>query len=111
MDLCHLKNSELQKKFQKYKGRVVQGGDIVKEDSENHAVISEQGASASHMTAAKISDAGCSGQASGVVSAHTQIKMKDAPEHLRLSGTDCPKNWIRIPKTRRSQLGNLLTIQ
>ena len=30
MDLCHLKNSELEPTFQKYKGRVVLRGDIVK---------------------------------------------------------------------------------
>ena len=30
MDICHLKNAELQAKHQKYKGRVVLRGDIVK---------------------------------------------------------------------------------
>ena len=30
MDLCHQKNSELEPQFQKYKGRVVLRGDIVK---------------------------------------------------------------------------------
>ena len=29
MDICHLKNSEVEPKFQKYKGRVVFRGDIV----------------------------------------------------------------------------------
>ena len=38
MDICHLKNSELDPKFQKYKGRVVLRGDIVKDDSGSHAV-------------------------------------------------------------------------
>ena len=33
MDLCHLKNSELKPQYQKYKGRVVFRGDIVKDDS------------------------------------------------------------------------------
>ena len=33
MDLCHLKNLELEPQFQKYKGRVVLRGDIVKSDS------------------------------------------------------------------------------
>ena len=32
MDLCHLKNSELEQQFQKYKGRVELRGDIVKDD-------------------------------------------------------------------------------
>ena len=33
MDLCHLKNLELEPQYQKYKGRVVLRGDIVKDDS------------------------------------------------------------------------------
>ena len=33
MDVCHLKNAELEAKHQKYKGRVVLRGDIVKDDS------------------------------------------------------------------------------
>ena len=32
MDLCHLKNSELEPQFQKYKGRVVLRGDFVTDD-------------------------------------------------------------------------------
>ena len=43
IDLCHLKNSELEPKLQKYSGRVVLRGDIVKDDS---------GPSASQMTVA-----------------------------------------------------------
>ena len=33
MNTCHLKNEEFKLKFQKYKGRVVLRGDIVKDDS------------------------------------------------------------------------------
>ena len=33
MDICHLKNAELEARHQKYKGRVVLRGDIVKDDS------------------------------------------------------------------------------
>ena len=39
MDLCHLKNSELEPQCQKYKGRVVLRGDIVKDDSGSYAVF------------------------------------------------------------------------
>ena len=56
MDICHLKNAELEPNFQKYKGRVVLRGDIVKHDSGSYAVFSEQGSSASQMTAAKVMD-------------------------------------------------------
>ena len=62
MDICHLKNAELEAKHQKYKGRVVLRGDIVKDDSGSYAVFTEQGSSASQMTAAKIiwiSSPGC----------------------------------------------------
>ena len=56
MDMCHLKIAQLEAKHQKYKGRVVLRGDIVKDDSGSYAVFTEQGSSASQMTAAKIMD-------------------------------------------------------
>ena len=84
MDMCHLKKSEMEPKFQKYKGRVVLWGDMVKDDSGSHAVFTEQGSSASQMTAAKVMDGtarlpGCAGQTADAVSACTQVKMKGAP--------------------------------
>ena len=77
MDLCHLKNSELELQFQKYKGRVVLRGDTVKDDSGSYAVFTEQGSSASQMTGAKVKDIisrlpACSGQAADAVSAYTK---------------------------------------
>ena len=74
MDICHLKNAELEAKHQKYKGRVVLRGFIVKDDSGSYAVFTEQGSSASQMTAAKVMDInsrlpGCDGQAADAVSA------------------------------------------
>ena len=56
MNLCHLKNAELEPQFQKYRGRVVLRGDIVKDDSGACAVFTEQGSSASQMTAARVMD-------------------------------------------------------
>ena len=56
MDICHLKNAEFEAKHQKYKGRVVLRGDIVKDNSGSYAVFTEQGSSASQKTAAKILD-------------------------------------------------------
>ena len=81
MDICHLKSAELEAKHQKYKGRVVLRGDIVKDDSGSCAVFTEQGSSASQMTAANVMDIifglpGCDGQAADAVSAYTQVKMK-----------------------------------
>ena len=79
MDICHLKNAELEAKHQKYKGRVVLRGDIVKDDSGSYAVFTEQGSSESQMTEAKVMDIiyslpGCAGQAADAVSAYTQVK-------------------------------------
>ena len=74
MDICHLKNAELEARHQKYIGRVVLRGDIAKDDSGSYAVFTEQVSSASQMTAAKIMDIisrlpGCDGQAADAVSA------------------------------------------
>ena len=87
MDICHLKNAELETKHQKNKGRVVLRGDIVKDDSGSSAVFTEQGSSASQMTAAKIMDIisrlpGCAGQAADAVSACTQV--------LKIPKSECP---------------------
>ena len=41
MDMCNLKNAELETKHQKYKGRLVLRGDIVKDDSGSYAVFTE----------------------------------------------------------------------
>ena len=62
MDLCHLKNGELEPKYQKYQSWIVLRGDIVKHDSGSYAVFTEQG---SQMTAAKVMDS----QRRGVVKA------------------------------------------
>ena len=71
-------------------GRVVLRGDIVKDDSGSYAVFTEQGSSASQMTAAKIMDIisrlpGCDGQAADAVSAYTQVKMEDAHKLFKKS--------------------------
>ena len=103
MDLCHLKNAELETKHQKYKGRVVLQGDIVKDGSGSYAVFTEQGSSASHMTAAKVMDIifrlpGCAGQAADAVSAFSPVKMEDAPKLLKIPKSECPDIWIRLPR-------------
>ena len=90
-------------KTQKYKGRVVLRGDIVKDNSGSYAVFTEQGSSASQMTAAKIMDIisrlpGCDGQAADAVSAYTQVKMEDAHKLLKIPKSECPDIWIRLPR-------------
>ena len=105
MDICHLKNAELEAKHPKYKGRVVLRGDFVKYDSGSYAVFTEQGSSASQMTAANIMDIisrlpGCEGQAADAVSAYTQVKMEDAHKLLKIPKSECPDIWIRLPQRK-----------
>ena len=94
IDICHLKNAELETKDRKYKGRVVLRGDIVKDDSGSYAVFTEQGSSATQMTAAKFMDIisrlpGCAGQAADAVSAYTPVKVEDAPRVLKIQNSEC----------------------
>ena len=103
MDVCHLKNSELEPKFQKNKGRVELRGDIVKDDSGSHAVFTEQRSSASLMTAAKVMDViarlrRCARQAADAVYVFAQVKMEDAPSLLKIPESPCPDIWTRPPK-------------
>ena len=103
MDICHLKNAELEAKHQKYKGRVVLRGDTVKDDSGSYAVFTEQGSSASLMTAAEIMDIisrlpGCDGQAANAASACTQVKMEDAHKLLKIPKIGVSDIWIRLPR-------------
>ena len=93
---CHFKNAELEPKFQKCEGRVVLRGDTVKDDSGTCAFFSEQGSSASQLTAAKIMGViarlpDCDGQAADAVSAYTQVKLEDAPRLLRIPKSHCPE--------------------
>ena len=73
-------------------------GDIVKDDSGAYAVFTEQGSSASQMTAAKVMDViarlpDFDGRAAYAVSAYTQENLEDAPRFLRM---------LRIPKSPKS---------
>ena len=104
MDTCHLKKRGARPlEIQKYKGRVVLRGDIVKDDSGAYAVFTEQGSSASQTTAAKVMDfksrlPGCAGQAADAVSAFSQVNMEDAPRLLKIPKSECPDVWIRLPR-------------
>ena len=67
-------------------------------------MFTEQGSSASQMTAAKIMDIisrlpGCDGQAADAVSAYTQVKMEDAHKLFRkITNRSVPDIWIRLPR-------------
>ena len=76
---------------------------IVKDDSGSNAVFIEQRSSASQMTGANIMDIisrlpGCDGQATGAVSACTQVKMEDAHKLLKIPKSERPDIWIRLPR-------------
>ena len=97
MDLCRLKNAELAKHLQKYKGRVVLLEDTVKDEEGHRAVFTEQGASASEMTAAKFLDTISklpvwAGETSDAMSAYTQVKMTEVPRWLPMPNTECLEN-------------------
>ena len=96
-------DAKLEAKHQKYKGRVVLRGDTVKDDSGSYAVFTEQGSSASQMTAAKVIDIisrlpGCDGQAADAVSDYTQVKIEVAHKLLRIPKSECPDIWICLPR-------------
>ena len=87
------------------KAAVVLRLDVVKDDSGSFAVFTEQGSSASQMTAATLLHAmfglpECSGQASGAVSAYTQVTLEHAPKTLKLLDSECHTLWIRLLPTR-----------
>ena len=95
MNICHLKNAELEAKHQK-----TQRSSCTRR---SYAVFTEQGSSASQMTAAKVMDiisrlSGCAGQAADAVSAYTQVNMGDAPKLLKIQKSECPDIWIRLPR-------------
>ena len=111
----------MEPQFQRYKCHVVLRGDILKDDSGSYAVFTEQGSSASRMTAVKVMDIisrlpGCSGKAADAVSASTQVKMEDAPRKLKIPKSECPDVWIRLSRhkwpeeTRRRLIHNMSRI-
>ena len=81
--------------------------DIVRNNSGSCAVFTEQGSSASQVTAAKVMDLisrlpGCAGQAADAVSVWTQVKVEDAHKLLKITKSECPDIWIRIPRHKMS---------
>ena len=78
----------------------------MKDETGFYAVFTEQGASASHMAAAKFLDSlarmpGMKGQAADAVKAYTQVSLLKAHELLGLSKAECPETWISLPPSRR----------
>ena len=103
MDICHLKKSEMEQKFQNYKGRVVLRGDIVKDDSGSFAVFTEQGSSASQMTAAKSNGHHLQIAWFRRTSSRRSISLHSSKNERRSKivkrpKSECPDIWIRLPR-------------
>ena len=86
--------------MRKYKGRIVLRGDNVKDEEGFYAVFSEQGTSASQLSAAKFLDAiarcpGCKGEDSDAVGAYTQVVLKDM---AKVKGVEHTTTRITIPR-------------
>ena len=104
MDICHLKNSELEPKFQKYKGRVVLRGDIVKDDSGSYAVFTEQGSSGVTNDGCKSN--GCHSKTTRMrrtssrrsISLTPTSKWKMHHQLLKIPKSECPDVGIRLPR-------------
>ena len=93
--LCQIKHSELPPEFHVYKGRVVFGGNNIRDENGLQAVFAEQGTSASHMICAKFLDAvsrieGYDGNDSDAQKAYTQAKLTDFEGNT--------ETWIDLPE-------------
>ena len=103
-DICHLKITEPESKFQKYKGRVVLRGDTVQRRLWSLCSLYWTGPiCVSKWQAANVMDViarlpDCDGQAADNISADTQVKMEDAPRLLTIPKSECPDIWIRLPR-------------
>ena len=100
MDICHFKNFQIKNKSTKNTKDESCSEETVEDDSDAHAVFSLANDSAKAMDViARLP--GCAGQAADAVSAHTQVKMEDAPRLLKISKSECAqKMWIRLPRPK-----------
>jgi len=103
MQLCSIKNRELEKHLHQYKGRVVLRGDGVKDEDGMLAVFTEQSASSAYMAATKFLDVvarlpGNCGEDSDAIGAYTQMKLADATELLGEGAI--PDARISLPRGR-----------
>ena len=94
--MCHIKNSELDQNFEKYKGLDVLRSDIVTDDSGSTPYlrsISNDGAKVIDVVARLPR---CAGQAVDAVSACTEVKIEDALALLTLLTLKCPEILILL---------------
>ena len=99
MDICHIKNAELEANFSLKVVSYSECG-IVKDDSGTYAVFAEQESFASQMNAAKVMNViarlpDCDGQAADAIPPYTQVKLEDAPRLLKIPESESPA-WANI---------------
>ena len=99
LDICHLKNSQLKKKHQRYKGRVVLRDDIVMDDSGSYAVLTETRFISITNDGRKKSLISfhcyprCEGQAADASQDGRKIQNR-----CKLTKLKCPDMWRRLPR-------------
>ncbi len=99
-DICVGKSSELEQKRRKYKGRVVFGGNNVRDEFGLAAAFPEMGSGASFATASKLPDAvallpGNYGEQSDAPSAYRQSQL-----FAGMKGENCLETWIELPESQ-----------
>ena len=108
MELCHLKNSELDNKLQNYQTRVVLRGDAIKDYSGSYALFTEERSIAKHMSAAKVLVTsrlpGWAGEATDAVSSRMMLRKTIEIIRIWMSNlwdtsicSRCRKSWENIP--------------
>ena len=90
MAICVVKDSELEEALQKYKGRIVVRGDIIKDEYGRAAMFKELGSAPASMCAGKIGDAW------GLARGHTteQADAEQAYIQCELQGDE---TWVSLP--------------
>ena len=99
----HIKNYGMDKHFWRYKGRIVFGGDLVKDETGHKAIFIEQSTSASYMSGTKLLDIvtcspDCHGEDADKIPDFTQITSKEAEEVLGIEHV--PETLISFPPDR-----------
>ena len=105
MDLCP------SQRIRSWSLRVALRGDIVKDDSGAYAVFTEQGSSASQMTATKShghyieASQDVQGQAADTsICSYSGSKWKMHPNNSKFQKSECSDIWIRLPKHKWPQI-------
>ena len=103
IDFCHLKNSELEPQFQKYKGRIVLRGDIVKmiQDHMQYSLNRDHQRHKGRLKHFLTRLPGCAGKQTQ----YQRTPRSNMEDHFRKNPkSECPDIWIRPPKHKWPQI-------